>query len=52
MSSLVENHDPVYGNGFRIMLKKWEKLGWYKFVEEILTQKEGIEKSLWQKIFG
>lgn len=52
MENLVKSEDPVYGQGFRLMLKRWEKLGWRKFVEEILTQKEGIERSLWKKIFG
>jgi len=52
MDNLVNSKDRVYGNGFRIMLARWKKLGWKKFVEEILTQKEGIEKSLWRKTFG
>lgn len=52
MENLKKNPDPIYGQGFRLMLKRWEKLGWKAFVKEILTQKEGVEQSLWRKIFG
>ena len=53
IDKLEKNPDPVYGNGFRLMKKKWEKAGsWNNFIAEILANKNGFEESLWKKIFG
>jgi len=49
---LMENKDPIYGNGFRLMHKKLENLGWKGLISEILANKNGLEASLWKKIFG
>lgn len=49
--NLLESQDPIYGNGFRLMLERWKKMGWVNFLEEMVKNKQGYEESLWKKIF-
>lgn len=49
---LMENKDPIYGNGFRLMYKKLEGMGWPALISDVLANKNGWEASLWKKIFG
>ncbi|MFH1652944.1 MAG: protein DA1 [Pseudomonadota bacterium] len=52
IKSLMENNDPTYGNGFRLMLKRAQKMGWKKLIAELSQNKQGFEESIWKKIFG
>jgi hypothetical protein len=52
IKKMMNQKDPVYGNGFRLMLKKLERLGWPGLIREILKNKNGFEASVFEKIFG
>lgn len=53
ITQLLKNPDPIYGNGFRLMKKKWEDAGGFpQLILEISKNKNGFEQSLWKKIFG
>ena len=52
LQKMQQNPDPVYGNGFRLMAKKLECLGWDGLIREILVHKRGFEAGLLKKIFG
>jgi len=52
IAKMRTNKDPVYGNGFRLMLKKLEALGWAALIAEVLKNKRGFEPSVLHKIFG
>jgi hypothetical protein len=46
---MKENPDPVYGNGFRLMLKKLEQLGWAGLIRDVLSHAQGFEASCWER---
>lgn len=50
LEKMLHNKDPVYGKGFRLMLKKLEEWGWDGLVREILQNKHGFEASILKKI--
>jgi len=52
IKKMLQNQDPIYGNGFRLMKKKLETLGWKGLIQEILNNKQGFEPSILKKIFG
>lgn len=52
LQKMMKNEDPVYGNGFRLMQKKLEALGWKGLIQDILKNKQGLEVSVLGKIFG
>ncbi|MBF0491700.1 MAG: protein DA1 [Deltaproteobacteria bacterium] len=49
---MSESKDPVYGNGFRLMLNKLQALGWKRLMADLLKNKKGYESSVLRKIFG
>jgi len=49
---MMKSSDPVYGNGFRLMHQKLQTLGWRGLIEQILKNKQGMEASVLEKIFG
>ena len=40
---LEENKDPVYGDGFRLMKKRLEKLGWKGLMDALLWEDKAPE---------
>lgn len=52
IQKMMNNKDPVYGNGFRLMHKKLEQWGWEGLIREILKNRLGMEASVLKKIFG
>lgn len=50
LEKMAKNKDPVYGNGFRLMRKKLDTLGWPALIREILANKRGLEASVLGKI--
>jgi hypothetical protein len=52
LQKMKNSKDPVYGNGFRLMQKKLEALGWEGLIQEVLRNKQGFESSVLKKIFG
>ncbi len=49
---VMRRKDPIYGNGFRLMHKKLERIGWPGVIHEVLNNKQGLESSVLKKIFG
>ena len=52
IQKMLKSSDPVYGNGFRLMHQKLQTLGWRGLIEQILQNKQGLEASVLEKIFG
>lgn len=52
IQKMMNNKDPIYGNGFRLMHKKLEQWGWQGLIREVLKNKRGWEASLLKKIFS
>jgi len=52
LKRMMDNKDPVYGNGFRLMQKRLENRGWPGLIKDILNNKQGFEGSILKKIFG
>lgn len=52
LKKMFESKDPVYGIGFRIMLKKLEQWNWKRLQNEIIKNKHGFEESIMKKIFS
>ncbi|MFO1518774.1 MAG: hypothetical protein U1F57_03785 [bacterium] len=51
LEKMKRNPDPVYGNGFRLMLEKLKKVGWKALIDEILRNKRGFEGRILSKMF-
>ncbi len=50
IKKMRENKDPIYGEGFRLMLAKWERLGWEALIDEVLGVPKKVEMKVSPKI--